>query len=236
MSDSGQVIGKGERQHVDSDKDFNTCLAWSGGNGPRTAEGYTAFAKKNCFANDKGESCGATCIDLEGNASEEHCNISLPTLEDCSKKCDDLGELCDGFTVNRYNLVERESGYPGCNSCQLRKNIDTTNCGDGDWSFGFDTYVKDDVLKAQGLRTEKLTKTCPYPIDFTKGKGSGGDKVSENAVKLSHKKKKHNRCYDPLSTTRGKCDEKNPICDNPGQSCSATGPEGSYTSMCITCG
>ena len=169
-SDSGLPTGTGERQHVDSDKDFNTCLAWSGGFGPRKAEGYTAFAKKNCFANDKGENCGATCIDLEGNASEEHCNISLPTLEDCSKKCDELGQLCDGFTVNRYNLVERESGYPGCNSCQLRKNIDTTNCGDGDWSFGFDTYVKDDVLKAQGLRTEKLTKTCPYPVDFTKGK------------------------------------------------------------------
>ena len=185
-SGSDPTVGTGERKHVDSHKDYNTCLAWSGGRGPRKAKGYTAFAKKNCFANDKGESCGATCIDLEGNASEEHCNISLPTLEDCSKTCDSLGDKCDGFTVNRYNLVEREPGYQGCNSCQLRKNIDTTNCGDGDWSFGFDTYVKNDSLKLQGLQGAESTKTCPYPINFTKDKGGGSDdKVSEKKVKES---------------------------------------------------
>ena len=169
MSGSGSTTAAGERKHVDSHKDYNTCLAWSGGHGPKKTKGYTAFAKKNCFANDKGESCGATCIDLDGNPSEEHCNISLPTVEDCSKKCNELGDKCDGFTVNRYNLVERESGYPGCNSCQLRKNIDTTNCGDGDWSFGFDTYIKNDSLKLQQLQDSEPTKTCPYPVDFTKG-------------------------------------------------------------------
>ena len=179
-SDSGQVIGKGERKHVDSHKDYNTCLAWSGGYGPKKVKGYTAFAKKNCFANDKGENCGGSCIDLKGKPGLKNCNISLPTLKDCYKKCNELGDLCDGFTFNRYNLVERKAGYPGCNSCQLRKNIDTTNCSDGDFSFGFDTYVKDDVLKLQGSQGAESTKTCPYPPDFRKGKGvSGGDGVED---------------------------------------------------------